>query len=238
MAIAMTQLGGIGVIHKNLDIEEQAAQVRRVKKFESGMVVNPLTIYPDQTLADARALMATHNISGFPVIERGTGRLVGILTHRDVRFATDPTTKIYELMTRDNLAIVSATVCAGSVAKRTSRWVRMPTSRPLPRSTTGKPLMLCVAIIARASARVWSGWMVSGSTTMPLSNFFTLRTCAACCSTVKFLWITPMPPACAIAIAIDASVTVSIAAETSGMFSQISRVSRVAVRTDAGRTCE
>ena len=106
MAIAMAQLGGIGVIHKNLDIEEQAAQVRRVKKFESGMVVNPLTIHPDQTLADARALMAANNISGFPVIERGTGRLVGVLTHRDVRFATDPATKIYELMTRENLITV------------------------------------------------------------------------------------------------------------------------------------
>ncbi len=106
MAIAMAQLGGIGVIHKNLEVEEQAAQVRRVKKFESGMVVNPLTIYPDQTLADARALMAANNISGFPVIERDTGRLVGILTHRDVRFATDPATKIYELMTRENLITV------------------------------------------------------------------------------------------------------------------------------------
>ena len=106
MAIAMAQLGGIGVIHKNLTIEEQAAQVRRVKKFESGMVVNPLTIYPDQTLADARALMAAHNISGFPVVERGTGRLVGILTHRDVRFASEPATKIYELMTRENLITV------------------------------------------------------------------------------------------------------------------------------------
>ncbi len=106
MAIAMAQLGGIGVIHKNLDVEEQAAQVRRVKKFESGMVVNPLTIYPDQTLADALALMAANNISGFPVIERDTGRLVGVLTHRDVRFATDPGTKIYELMTRENLITV------------------------------------------------------------------------------------------------------------------------------------
>jgi len=112
MAIAMAQLGGIGVIHKNLSVEEQAAQVRRVKKFESGMVVNPLTIYPDQTLADARALMAAHNISGFPVVERGTGRLVGILTHRDVRFATDPATKIYELMTRDNLITVAGGVDA------------------------------------------------------------------------------------------------------------------------------
>ena len=109
MAIAMAQQGGIGVIHKNFPIAEQAAEVRRVKKFESGMVVNPLTIYPDQTLADARALMAAHNISGFPVVERD-GKLVGILTHRDVRFATDPNAKIYELMTRENLAVVRAGV--------------------------------------------------------------------------------------------------------------------------------
>ncbi len=110
MAIAMAQLGGMAVIHKNLEPAEQAAQVRRVKKFESGMVVNPLTIHPDQTLADARALMATHRISGFPVVERETGRLVGILTNRDVRFATDPNTRIYELMTRENLATVPAGV--------------------------------------------------------------------------------------------------------------------------------
>ena len=87
MAIALAQLGGMGVIHKNLTIDEQAAHVRRVKKFESGMVVNPITVHPDQTLADARALMATHHISGFPVVERDNGRLVGILTNRDVRFA-------------------------------------------------------------------------------------------------------------------------------------------------------
>ncbi len=110
MAIAMAQLGGIGVIHKNLDIAEQAAQVRRVKKYESGMVVNPLTIHPDQTLAEARAMMAQHNISGFPVVERDTGRLVGILTNRDVRFATDPNTRVYELMTRENLITVMADV--------------------------------------------------------------------------------------------------------------------------------
>jgi len=110
MAIAMAQLGGIGVIHKNLDVAEQAAQVRRVKKYESGMVVNPLTIHPDQTLAEARAAMAQHNISGFPVVERQTGRLVGILTNRDMRFATDPNTRIYELMTRDPLITVDASV--------------------------------------------------------------------------------------------------------------------------------
>ena len=110
MAIALAQHGGMGVIHKNLTIEEQAAHVRRVKKFESGMVVNPLTIHPDQSLADARALMAHHHISGIPVVERDTGRLVGILTNRDVRFATDPTVKVYELMTRENLITVHADV--------------------------------------------------------------------------------------------------------------------------------
>ncbi|HVB68522.1 MAG TPA: IMP dehydrogenase, partial [Acetobacteraceae bacterium] len=110
MAIAMAQLGGIGVIHKNLEPEAQAAQVRQVKKFESGMVVNPLTIHPDQTLADAQALMAGHRISGVPVVERDTGRLVGILTHRDVRFATDPSLRVYELMTRENLVTVTGDV--------------------------------------------------------------------------------------------------------------------------------
>jgi IMP dehydrogenase len=110
MAIAMAQHGGIGVIHKNLTPEEQAAHVRRVKKFESGMVVNPLTIHPDQSLADARALMNLHRISGVPVVERHTARLVGILTNRDVRFATDPAVKVYELMTRENLVTVAAGV--------------------------------------------------------------------------------------------------------------------------------
>ena len=108
MAIAMAQHGGIGVIHKNLEIDEQAAQVRRVKKVESGMVVNPIAIHPDMTLAETRALMVLHHISGFPVTERETGRLVGILTHRDVRFATDPNLRVYELMTRENLITVRA----------------------------------------------------------------------------------------------------------------------------------
>jgi IMP dehydrogenase len=103
MAIAMAQAGGIGVVHKNMTPEEQGAQVRRVKKFESGMVVNPVTIHPDQTLADVRALQDAHRISGVPVVERGSGRLVGIITNRDVRFATDLGTRVYELMTRDNL---------------------------------------------------------------------------------------------------------------------------------------
>jgi IMP dehydrogenase len=110
MAIALAQHGGMGVIHKNLEPAEQADQVRRVKKFESGMVVNPLTIHPDQSLAEAQALMAAHRISGVPVVERGSGRLVGILTHRDVRFATDPALKVYELMTRENLVTVASDV--------------------------------------------------------------------------------------------------------------------------------
>ncbi len=107
MAIAMAQSGGIGVIHKNLSIEEQSDHVRRVKKFESGMVINPVTIHPDQTLADARELMTRFHISGIPVVERETNRLVGIMTNRDVRFATDPTLRVYELMTRENLITVT-----------------------------------------------------------------------------------------------------------------------------------
>src|SRR5690348_14962142 len=102
LAIAMAQAGGMGVIHKNLGIEEQAEQVRRVKRFESGMVVNPVTIAPDATLADAYMLMERHRISGVPVVENlngKAGKLVGILTNRDVRFAADPRQKIAELMT-------------------------------------------------------------------------------------------------------------------------------------------
>ncbi|MEX2298409.1 MAG: IMP dehydrogenase, partial [Dongiaceae bacterium] len=106
LAIAMAQNGGIGVIHKNMDAQRQADEVRRVKKFESGMVVNPLTIHPDQTLADALALMEHHEISGFPVVERGSGKLVGILTNRDVRFANDSRQKVSELMTRERLITV------------------------------------------------------------------------------------------------------------------------------------
>ena len=106
MAIAMAQAGGIGVIHKNLDAEAQSNEVRRVKKFESGMVVNPLTIHPDQTLGDALALMETHQISGIPVVERGSGKLVGILTNRDVRFATDNATPVHTLMTKERLVTV------------------------------------------------------------------------------------------------------------------------------------
>jgi len=114
MAIAMAQAGGIGVIHRNLDPEVQAGQVRQVKKFESGMVVNPVTIHPEATLADALALMQEHHISGIPVVEGGgnghAGKLVGILTNRDVRFATDKRQTISELMTRDTLVTVRESV--------------------------------------------------------------------------------------------------------------------------------
>jgi IMP dehydrogenase len=109
MAIAMAQAGGVGVIHRNFDPEGQAAQVRQVKKYESGMVVNPLTIGPDAMLSDALALMTAHGFSGIPVVTGGDGRpgkLVGILTNRDVRFATDPRQKVSELMTHENLVTV------------------------------------------------------------------------------------------------------------------------------------
>ncbi|HYW14766.1 MAG TPA: IMP dehydrogenase [Allosphingosinicella sp.] len=105
MAIVMAQLGGMGVLHRNLTTPEQAAAVRAVKRFESGMVVNPITMTPDQNLADALELMQRHRISGIPVTEKG-GRLVGILTNRDVRFAENPLQPVSELMTRDNLATV------------------------------------------------------------------------------------------------------------------------------------
>jgi IMP dehydrogenase len=101
LAIAMAQAGGIGVIHKNFEPTEQAAEVTKVKKFESGMVVNPITIKPNATLAEARALMISNGFSGFPVVEENNGKLVGILTNRDVRFATNPNQQIHELMTSD-----------------------------------------------------------------------------------------------------------------------------------------
>src|ERR1700757_3670603 len=121
MAIAMAQAGGIGVIHRNLDAALQAAQVRQVKKYESGMVVNPVTIQPDASLAEALALMQEHRISGIPVVEGGgngrAGKLVGILTNRDVRFATDGRQKIADLMTKDDLVTVREGVSQGE-AKR------------------------------------------------------------------------------------------------------------------------
>lgn len=106
MAIVMAQMGGIGVLHRNLSIEEQCDAVRRVKRFESGMVVNPITITPDATLGEAQALMTGNRISGIPVVD-GAGRLCGILTNRDVRFADNPKQPVRELMTQDDLATVS-----------------------------------------------------------------------------------------------------------------------------------
>jgi len=114
MAIAMAQAGGIGVVHRNLEPAVQAAQVRQVKKFESGMVVNPVTVHPDATLADALELMQEHHISGIPVVEGGgngrAGKLVGILTNRDVRFATDKQQKVSDLMTKEGLVTVRESV--------------------------------------------------------------------------------------------------------------------------------
>ena len=110
LAIAMAQSGGLGVIHRNLTIAEQANEVRKVKKFEAGMVVNPVTISPDATLADALKLMADNRISGIPVVERRSQKLVGIVTNRDVRFATNPKQPIAELMTKEKLITVRENV--------------------------------------------------------------------------------------------------------------------------------
>ena len=104
MAIAMAQAGGMGVIHRNLDTEEQARQVRRVKRFESGIVYNPITLSPDQTLSDAKALQERYRVTGFPVVQND--RVVGIVTNRDMRFATDPNTPVSAMMSTDNLAIL------------------------------------------------------------------------------------------------------------------------------------
>ncbi len=105
LAIAMAQAGGIGVIHRNMDAELQAAEVAQVKKFESGMVVNPVTTNPDARLADALQLMAAYKISGIPVVEPGSGRLVGIVTNRDVRFATNEAQPVSELMTKELVTV-------------------------------------------------------------------------------------------------------------------------------------
>ena len=110
MAIAMAQNGGLGILHRNMSIESLAEMVRRVKRYESGMVVNPITIDPDSTLGQALAVMRQHNISGIPVTEKSSGRLVGILTNRDVRFAEDMKQPVKELMTSERLVKVYNTV--------------------------------------------------------------------------------------------------------------------------------
>ncbi|MBW4708874.1 IMP dehydrogenase [Roseobacter sp. YSTF-M11] len=105
MAIAMAQAGGIGVVHRNLSIEEQAREVRRVKRFESGIVYNPITLRADQTLADAKALQERYRVTGFPVVD-DAGRVVGIVTNRDMRFASDDKTPVSVMMSSENLAIL------------------------------------------------------------------------------------------------------------------------------------
>jgi IMP dehydrogenase len=105
MAITMAQSGGMGVIHRNLTVDEQAQEVRRVKRFVSGIVYNPITLTPDQTMADAQALMERYRVTGFPVVGPD-GRVVGIVTNRDMRFASDDRTPVSAVMTTDNLAIL------------------------------------------------------------------------------------------------------------------------------------
>ena len=105
MAIAMAQAGGIGVVHRNLAIEEQAREVRRVKRFESGIVYNPITLRANQTLADAKALQERYRVTGFPVVDEND-RVVGIVTNRDMRFANDDATPVSVMMSTDNLAIL------------------------------------------------------------------------------------------------------------------------------------
>jgi len=117
LAIAMAQEGGIGVLHRNLTPQQQAEHVRQVKKFESGMVVNPLTLPPTATLGDAQHLMQVHHFSGFPVVEQKTGKLLGILTNRDVRFAVDPSQPISELMTSVGLVTVNEDVDSDTAKK-------------------------------------------------------------------------------------------------------------------------
>ncbi|WPZ31052.1 IMP dehydrogenase [Sulfitobacter sp. OXR-159] len=105
MAIALAQAGGMGVVHRNLSIEEQAREVRRVKRFESGIVYNPITLRPDQTLADAKALQERYRVTGFPVVDEN-GRVLGIVTNRDMRFASDDRTPVSVMMTSERLAIL------------------------------------------------------------------------------------------------------------------------------------
>jgi len=108
MAIAIAQAGGIGVVHKNMSVNDQAEEIRRVKRYESWMVVNPVTILTTENLATVRSVMRQHNISGIPVTEPGTNRLVGVVTNRDVRFATDMDTRVSELMTRNPVSVKSS----------------------------------------------------------------------------------------------------------------------------------
>ncbi len=117
LAIKIAQMGGLGIIHKNLDFNEQSLEVAKVKRFESGMVVNPVTINPEDTLSDALSLKKKNNISGIPVVEKDTKRLVGILTNRDIRFAKNLNQKVSSLMTKRNLITVSENISMDEAQK-------------------------------------------------------------------------------------------------------------------------
>ena len=121
LAVAMAQAGGIGIIHRNLSDERQADEVREVKRFESGMVINPVVIHPDTPLGEVKAIIERRHISGFPVVERETGKLVGILTNRDIRFETDPAKPASALMTRDGLITVTDGSLQGQQGQKTAR---------------------------------------------------------------------------------------------------------------------
>ena len=110
-------MGGLGIIHKNLDIESQALEVNKVKRFESGMVVNPVTINPDNSLEDAIKLKEKNNISGIPVVEVGSKKLIGILTNRDIRFAKNLEQRVSSLMTKENLITVSENISMNEAQK-------------------------------------------------------------------------------------------------------------------------
>ena len=140
MAIAMAQLGGIGVLHRNLEVDEQVAAVRAVKRYESGMVVNPITIHPEATLGEAQDIMSVNRISGIPVTDRD-GKLVGILTNRDVRFAENPRQPIGELLTTENLA----TVPLGTGQEAARRLLHQQTHR----LGTGRPWLVLWASLPR-----------------------------------------------------------------------------------------
>ena len=117
LAIKIAQMGGLGIIHKNLDIESQALEVNKVKRFESGMVVNPVTINPDNSLEDAIKLKEKNNISGIPVVEVGSKKLIGILTNRDIRFAKNLEQRVSSLMTKENLITVSENISMNEAQK-------------------------------------------------------------------------------------------------------------------------
>ena len=249
MAIVMAQLGGIGVLHRNMTVEEQADAVRAVKRFESGMVVNPITILPSATLADAQMLMQKHRISGIPVVEE-SGKLVGILTHRDTRFAENPAQPVSELMTKDNLAVVPAGVSQDE-AKRllhqrriekllvvddAYRCIGLITVKDMEKAVTYPQATKDGSGRLRVAAATTVGDMVIGLTTMPLSKRLTARTASTCSSISRLRWSTPSPPSCAMTIAMSASVTVSIAEDRIGMLSASALVTRVRVSAMLGST--